>query len=73
MEELKRQFSVQGIPAEAVSDYSHQFSRGKFQEFAKDNGFKHTTMLPHYPKANTDMERAVQECRSSEEVEAQKG
>ena len=36
VEELKRQFGVHGIPAEVVSDNGPQFSRSKFQEFAKE-------------------------------------
>ena len=60
IEELKRQFGVHGIPAEVVSDNGPQSSSFEFQEFAKDYGFKHTTTSPHYPKANGEVERAVE-------------
>ena len=60
VEESKRQFGVHGIPAEVVSDNGPQFSSSEFQEFAKDYGFKHTTTSPHYPKANGEVERAIQ-------------
>jgi len=45
-EELKRQFGVHGIPAEVVSDNGPQFSSSEFEEFVKDYGFKHITILP---------------------------
>ena len=60
VEELKRLFGVHGIPAEVASDNGPECSSGEFQEFAKDYGFKHTTTSPHYPKANGEVERAVQ-------------
>ena len=60
IEELKRKFGVQGIPAEVVSDNGPQFSSFEFQGFAKDYGFKHTITSPLYPKANGEAERAVQ-------------
>ena len=60
VEELKRQFGAHGIPAEVVSDNGPQFSSSEFQEFAKEYGFKHVTSSPHYPKANREVERAVQ-------------
>ena len=60
IEVLKTQFRVHGIPAEVVSDKGPQFSSLEFQEFAKDHGFKHTTTSSHYPKANEEVERALQ-------------
>ena len=60
IEELKRQFGVRGIPAEVVSDNGPQFNSSEFEEFAKDYGFKPTATSPHYPKANGEVERAVQ-------------
>ena len=66
IEELKRQFGVHGIPAEVVSDNGPQFSSSEFQEFAKDYGFKHTTTLPHYPKANGESYPNCQEVVAKE-------
>ena len=60
VEELKRQFGVHGIPAEVVSDNGPQFSSSEFQNFTKEYGFKHSTSSPHYPKANGEVERAIQ-------------
>ena len=60
VKELKRQFGVHGIPAEVVSDNGPQFSSSEFQEFAKEYGFKHVTISPHYTNANREAERAVQ-------------
>ena len=59
-QELTRQFGAHGIPAEVVSDNGPHFSSSDFQEFAKEYGFKHVTSSPHNPKANSEVEWAVQ-------------
>ena len=43
-----------------VSHNGPQFSSSEFQEFCKGYGFKHTTTSPHYPKANGEVDRAIQ-------------
>ena len=60
IEELKRQFSVHGIPSKVISDNGPQFSSAEFEEFAREYGFKHVTSSPHYPQANGEAERMIQ-------------
>ena len=37
-----------------------QFVAEEFADFAQSWGFEHVTSSPHYPKANGEVERAVQ-------------
>ena len=39
VDELKRQFSVHGIPAEVIPDNEPQYSSCEFQEFVREYGF----------------------------------
>ena len=57
---LKSMFARHGIPELVVSDNGPQFSAHTFAKFAEEYGFTHVTTSPKYPKANGQVERAVE-------------
>lgn len=61
--ELKKIFSVHGIPRQLIAD-NMPFNSFKFHEFAKQWNFEIITSSPHYPRSNGLAERAVQTCKS---------
>ena len=57
---MKKVFNRHGIPDTVVTDNGPQFSAADFVTFAQSWGFEHVTSSPHYPQANSEVERAVQ-------------
>lgn len=58
--ELRKVFSVHGIPEQVVSDNGPQFSSAEFSQFCKVNGVKHIRVSPYHPASNGLAERFVQ-------------
>lgn len=56
---MKSIFARHGIPVEVRSDNGPQFSSERFQKFASEWGFVHTTSSPRFPQSNGEAERAV--------------
>lgn len=60
IQHLKEIFAEHGTPEKVISDNGPQYSSSKFQEFADDWNFQHTTSSPRYPQSNGFIERQVQ-------------
>ena len=58
--ELRRVFSIHGLPEQIVSDNRTQFTSELFQQFLRENGIKHVRSAPHHPSTNGEAERFVQ-------------
>ena len=58
--ELRRVFSVFGLPQQVVSDNGPQFISAEFERFMKENGVKHVRSAPYHPSTNGLAERFVQ-------------
>ena len=56
---LKPHFSRNCKPEEVISDNGPQFGSEKFEKFAKDLEFKHTTSSTRYPQSNGLAERTI--------------
>ena len=59
VEKLKNLFSEQGIPAILRTGNGPQFVSHKFQRFAEEFGFQHTTSSPYHPHGNGFIESQV--------------
>ena len=59
VEKLKNLFSEQGIPAILRTGNGPQFISHKFQRFAEEFGFQHTTSSPYHPHGNGFIESQV--------------
>ena len=58
--ELRRVFSIHGLPEQIVSDNGTQFTSEVFQQLIGENGIKHVRSTPHHPSTNGEAERFVQ-------------
>ena len=68
--ELRRVFSVFGLPQQLVSDNGPQFISA---EFVKENGVKHVRSAPYHPSTNGLAERFVQSFKQALKVGERKG
>ncbi len=57
--ELKRLFSIHGVPRFVISDNARQFNCTDFADFSKSWNFSHITSSPQFPQANGLAESAV--------------
>ena len=60
IEELRRIFSIHGLPQQIVSDNGPQFVSDQFVQFLKQNGIKHLRSSPYHPSSNGLTERFIQ-------------
>ena len=58
--ELRRLFSLYGIPRQLASDNGTQFTSTNFQTFVKANAIKHIRGAPYHPATNGQAERFIQ-------------
>ena len=57
---MKSSFARHGIPGTVVSDNGPQYASQEFKQFAREYGFEHVTVNPHFPQANGKAEKGVQ-------------
>lgn len=57
---VKSEMAKYGIPDIVISDNGPQFASAKFEKFAKEYRFQHTTTSPYFPQANGQTQRMVQ-------------
>ena len=60
IKQLRRQFTIFGLPFVLVSDNGPQFKSHKFEQFLLNNGIEHKTSAPYHPATNGQAERFVQ-------------
>ncbi|XP_056098277.1 uncharacterized protein LOC130077157 [Rhinichthys klamathensis goyatoka] len=61
---MKCSFARHGIPGTVVSDNGPQYASQEFKQFAREYGFEHITVSPHFPQANGKAEKGVQIVKS---------
>ena len=59
IEELRRIFSLHGLPQQIVSDNGPQFVSDQFAQCLKQNGVKHFKSSPYHPSSNELTERFI--------------
>ena len=64
IEELRKLFSIQGIPEFVVTDNAACFTSDEFQSFLKRNKVTHIRTPAYHPSSNGLAARAVQSCES---------
>lgn len=64
IEQLKRWFSVHGVPEELQTDNGTQYMSREFKIFQKEWIFNHVTSSPHHHQGNGLAERAVQTAKN---------
>ena len=65
IEELRRIFTIHGLPQQLVSDNGPQFVSDQFAQFLKQNGIKHFRSSPYHPSTNGLSERFIQTLKKS--------
>lgn len=63
IKQLKKHFSVHGIPHQLMTDNATAFSSREFKDFAHLWDFQHVTSSPNYPRSNGLAERAVRSAK----------
>ena len=60
IEELRRIFTIHGLPQQIVSDNGPKFVSEQFTQFLWQNGIKHIKSSPYHPSTNGQTERFIQ-------------
>ena len=71
--ELRRLFSMYGLPQQLVSDNGPQFTSEEFATFCKMNGVKHIRCSPYHPSSNGLAERFVQTFKRAMKTSCERG
>ena len=64
---FRRVFDTYGVPEVVKSDNGPPFNSHKFEEYAREEGFKHQKVTPGWPEANGDVERCMQRIKKQQE------
>ncbi|GFY73824.1 integrase catalytic domain-containing protein [Trichonephila inaurata madagascariensis] len=70
---MKSIYATHRIPEELVSDGGPPYNSNLMMNFFQEWGIKHHVKLPHFPRANTQIERAVQAVKNSLTKAAEEG
>ena len=70
---FRRVFDTYGVPKEIKSDNGPAFNGHKFEEYAKEEGFKHRKEPPGWVEANGDVERFMQRIKKTARIAASDG
>ena len=54
---MKSSFARHGIPGTVVSDNEPQYASQEFKQFAREYGFEHVTISPHFPQQMARLRR----------------
>ena len=73
IDELRLIFAEHGLPVQLVSDNGPQFTSEQFARFTRQNGFKHTLVLPYHPSLNGAVERSVRMVKEALEKQVLQG
>ena len=57
---FRRVFDTYAVPEVVKSDNGPPFNSHKFEEYAREEGFKHRKVTPGWPEASGDVERCMQ-------------
>ena len=67
---FRRVFDTYGVPKEIKSDNGPPFNGHKFEEYTKEEGFKHRKVTPGWAEANGDVERFMQRIKKTARIAA---
>jgi hypothetical protein len=67
-EKLKQIFSTYGTPNILISDNGPPFNSHDFEDFAKEEGFKHHRITPIHPRANGQAENFMRLMNKTEQI-----
>ena len=70
---FRRVFDTYGVPKEIKWDNGPSFNDHKFEEYAKEEGFKHRKVTPGWAEANGDVERFMQRIKKTARIAALEG
>ena len=70
---FRRVFDTYGVPEVVKSDNGPPFNSHKFEEYAREEGFKHRKVTPGWPEANGDVERCMQRIKKTARIGALQG
>ena len=70
---FRRVFDTYGVPEAVKSDNGPPFNSHKFEEYAREEGFKHQKVTPGWPEANGDVERCMQRIKKTARIAALQG
>ena len=70
---FRRVFDTYGVPDVVKWDNGPPFNSHKFEEYAREEGFKHRKVTPGWPEANGDVERCMQRIKKTARIAALQG
>ena len=67
---FRRVFDTYGLPEVVKSDNGPPFNSHKFEEYAREERFKHQKVTAGWPEANGDVERCMQRIKKTARIDA---